>query len=187
MNRSMCLVTFVGAASIFSLLSTATYAFDTPAAPSQWFVQAGFAGGTRSATLGLRWPWEWRSLSWGAELTVYTEASISFWTFDDANGRRANLYQGAIGPVVRLRPDSGAAAWFVEGGIALTNMTHRYETDRKSFSTCFNFGTQLAIGHDFGAQQAHEVSLRIEHFSNAGVRKPNPGENFVQLRYPMKF
>jgi hypothetical protein len=24
--------------------------------------------------------------------------------------------------------------------------------------------------------------LRLQHFSNAGIKKPNPGEDFLQLR-----
>jgi hypothetical protein len=28
-----------------------------------------------------------------------------------------------------------------------------------------------------------ELVLRVEHFSNAGIKHPNPGENYVQLRY----
>jgi len=31
------------------------------------------------------------------------------------------------------------------------------------------------------------VALRIQHFSNAGLSEPNPGANFVQLRYAYTF
>ena len=33
----------------------------------------------------------------------------------------------------------------------------------------------------------HEVVLRAAHYSNAGVRHPNPGENFLQLQYLRRF
>ena len=33
----------------------------------------------------------------------------------------------------------------------------------------------------------HELALRLQHFSNAGIKHPNPGENFVQLRYAQGF
>jgi hypothetical protein len=36
--------------------------------------------------------------------------------------------------------------------------------------------TVLPAGHRL------EVALRVEHFSNAGISHPNPGENFLQLR-----
>lgn len=31
------------------------------------------------------------------------------------------------------------------------------------------------------------AALRLQHFSNASIRHPNPGENFVQLRYARRF
>ncbi|RYG65377.1 acyloxyacyl hydrolase, partial [bacterium] len=34
-----------------------------------------------------------------------------------------------------------------------------------------------------GYEGNSEIALRIEHFSNASIQKPNPGQNFVQLRY----
>ena len=32
-----------------------------------------------------------------------------------------------------------------------------------------------------------EVSLRFQHFSNAGIKEPNPGENFFQVRYSSRY
>ena len=92
-------------------------------------------------------------------------------------------------PAVRLRyrPDDGASPWFVEAGIGLTATSSVYRTRQKSFSTSFNFGTHLAVGRSFGERGQHEVSLRLEHFSNAGIKHPNPGENFIQVRYARRF
>jgi len=57
----------------------------------------------------------------------------------------------------------------------------------KRFGSKFNFGDHAAIGLQLGKSRQHEVALRIEHFSNAGIEHPNPGENFLQLRYSHKF
>jgi lipid A 3-O-deacylase len=43
------------------------------------------------------------------------------------------------------------------------------------------------VGRSFGADRRHELSLRVSHFSNCGIETPNPGENFLQLRYATKF
>ena len=50
-----------------------------------------------------------------------------------------------------------------------------------------DFGDHIALGLRLGARQEHELQLRVEHFSNAGLRKPNPGENFGQVRYVWRF
>jgi len=30
-------------------------------------------------------------------------------------------------------------------------------------------------------------SLRVQHFSNAGIKEPNPGETFYKVRYAYRF
>jgi lipid A 3-O-deacylase len=40
---------------------------------------------------------------------------------------------------------------------------------------------------ELGQQRQHELQLRLEHVSNAGIKEPNPGANFVQLRYALHF
>jgi len=71
--------------------------------------------------------------------------------------------------------------------MGVTLMTTIYQTDRKRFSTSFNFGDHVAVGCSFGARREQELALRLEHFSNAGIKRPNPGESFVQLRYSLRF
>lgn len=81
---------------------------------------------------------------------------------------------------------AGRAEHF-ETGVGLTATSSRYRTRQKSFSTSFNFSTHLAVGRSFGAQREHGIALRLKHFSNAGIKHPNPGENFLQLRYARRF
>ncbi len=88
-------------------------------------------------------------------------------------------------PVLRLFP--GGSRWFVEGGIGANLLLPIYQSESKRFSTSFNFGDHLAIGRIFGKDGGHEIALRFQHFSNAGIREPNPGENFLQIRYSRRF
>lgn len=45
----------------------------------------------------------------------------------------------------------------------------------------------LGLGVSLGAQRQHELLLRLQHVSNAGLKQPNPGLNFLQLRYALHF
>jgi lipid A 3-O-deacylase len=81
----------------------------------------------------------------------------------------------------------GASPWFAEAGVDLSITSSLYETAGKRFSTRFNFGNHLGAGRNFGARREHEVVPRVEHFSNAGIKHPNPGENFFQVRYAYRF
>ncbi len=67
-------------------------------------------------------------------------------------------------------------------------MTRLYSVARRAaIRHHLQLGDHLAAGWQFGPRRDHELTLRIQHFSNAGIRHPNPGENFVQLRYARRF
>jgi lipid A 3-O-deacylase len=90
-------------------------------------------------------------------------------------------------PTFRYCDAEGTSPWFVEFGIRASLTTTVYETRGKRFSTSFNFTNRVGVGRNFGASGQHELSLHVEHFSNAGIKRPNPGENFAQLRYSYRF
>ena len=43
------------------------------------------------------------------------------------------------------------------------------------------------MGISLGGHGEHEVGLRVQHFSNADIRLPNPGETFLRVRYAYRF
>jgi hypothetical protein len=75
----------------------------------------------------------------------------------------------------------------MEGGIGVSMLDRHYRSAHKSFSTRFNFSDHQAFGYSFGAHGEHELMLLIRHVSNGGIKKPNPGEDFVQLRYSLAY
>ena len=155
--------------------------------PRGAFVQGGLGEHVLSATVGVIWPWEWRRKGWGGEWSVQTEAFVSHWRAEAFDGGRQGFTQVGLAPTLRLRFDQGRSAWFVEGGIGLTLLDKDYHTPNKQFSTRFNFIDTLAVGRNFGERGQHELSLRAVHISNASIKRPNPGENFLQLRYATRF
>lgn len=149
-----------------------------------WFVQGGDGDrATREATVGLTrqlWPAAAAS-SW----SVYGEAAVGEWfTHDHPEGGRSHFTHVGLTPVVRYSFGDGL---FVEGGIGAQLVLPRFHDEGRRFSTVFQFGDHLAIGARFGEARQSEVSFRVEHFSNGGVRNPNPGQNFVELRYARHF
>ena len=156
--------------------------------PSGAFLQVGTTGHTHEGSAGVTWDWgdEWSAGR--GRLTGLWEISVSRWSYPALDGRQAAwLGKFGVTPVFRYTPDAGTSAWFMEGGVGGNLTTTIYETERKRFSTRFNFGSHVGVGFEFGPGHQHELTLRAEHFSNAGIRHPNPGENFVQLRYAYHF
>jgi hypothetical protein len=152
------------------------------------FVQGG-AGehGLGAVSAGVGWPWDWRGNALGGELTVRTELFTSFWRARDNGGGRQGFVQLGLVPMLRFGFDQGRSPWFIEAGIGLALTDKRYVTPERSLSTRLNFSDNLALGRSFGDRGRHEVSLRWQHTSNAGLKKPNPGLDLVLLRYATAF
>ena len=155
--------------------------------PEAGFVQLGAgASGDRMGSAGLVWPWAWRSEMGGGLLTAYTEAYVSRWSANSPAGRKGYT-QLAVSPMLRYRFDGGRSSWFLEGGIGLSWLDGAYVSGGDVFSTRWNFVDSLGLGRSFGEGGKQELGLRLVHVSNASIRRPNPGEEFVQLRYTWKF
>jgi hypothetical protein len=155
-------------------------------APSAVFAQVGTANELNSLTAGAMWDLfgDTARSSW----SVYLEASASRWnTRGDRPSQHGVLAQFAAIPVVRYHFDGGDSPWFVEGGIGATITSSLYRSGDKHFSTTFNFGDHVGLGVTFGMKRQHELVLRAEHYSNAGIEHPNPGQNLLQLRYAYHF
>lgn len=156
--------------------------------PSGYFVQAGVAKhDVWNATAGVTWPWSWRSNALGGELGGLTESYVSHWNAPGADGGRHGFTQVGVVPVLRLRFDHGRSPWFAEGGIGVSVMDRRFVKPTRHFSTSFNFVDVIGVGRSFAPDRRQELSLRLQHVSNGGSRRPNPGQDFFQLRYAAMF
>jgi hypothetical protein len=152
--------------------------------PSWVFVQAGSGRQVASVAIGASWDWQRDYQASHARITGATELLVGDWRARDPGH---DFTQVGITPVLRLYPHEWDAGWFLEGGIGGNVITTRYENRGKRFSSAFQFGDHVGIGRRFGHAMEHEVVLRVEHFSNCGLREPNSGENFVQVRYQHRF
>ena len=92
--------------------------------------------------------------------------------------------QYGVTPFLRYTISNGL---FVEAGIGVNAITPIFRSRDHQFSTTFNFVDHLGFGLRFGASRENEISLRVQHFSNAGIKKPNPGQDFAVLRYARHF
>jgi lipid A 3-O-deacylase len=154
--------------------------------PRGLFAQIGVADEVTAATAGAMWSVTGDPAR--SRWDVYMEASASRWNSRGGQPSESGvLTQLAAIPVVRYRFADGGSPWFVEGGIGATVTSSVFRSRDKHFSTAFNFGDHVGLGYAFGAARKDEVVLRAEHFSNGGIKHPNPGENFVQLRYAHYF
>src|SRR5690625_4950045 len=136
-----------------------------------------------SIALGGIWPLGWRHERPCCVFTSSIEATVGRWSIDSGG----HVTKFGIIPAVRLERPSPSPRWFLEFGIGANIISPTYRNRDRHFSTALNFSEYLAAGRAFGARREHELILRVEHFSNAGLDSPNPGENFIQFRYQKRF
>ena len=156
--------------------------------PSVYLQASRAQHGTDAVTLGATLPFgTWSMPLWGGELRGHWDLYASRWSFNGAAQHDSTVVLG-ITPTLRLRPDGGRSAWFWEAGVGATLASQRYRpVGHLEFSTRFNFATHLGLGINLGDQRRHELLLRVQHVSNAGLKEPNPGLEFLQLRYAWHF
>lgn len=148
-------------------------------------------GKTRSASVGAQIPSAlFPSLDRQAgPMTLHWDLFLSNWHAPRIAGapRRSYTQIGGLG-VWRYGFGGPDASWFADLGLGATLLDAKYAASQtRRFSTNYQFTEVLGLGYRFGPGQAYELSLRFQHFSNASVKRPNPGENFVRLRLAAQF
>jgi hypothetical protein len=111
-------------------------------------------------------------------LAGYWELSGAIWDNPDESSIDLGLT-----PVFRIERTS----LYAEGAIGF-HLVQRRISAARVFSTALQFGDHLGAGCRFGPGGRYDIGVRIQHISNGGIRKPNPGINFllVRLQYDLE-
>ena len=134
--------------------------------------------GVHLARLGAQWDWDRHWLEGGAwRLGGYWDLSAGAW-----NGGPRTVYDVGLTPTFRYER-SGGGSPYLEGAIGFHWLSSVHISSTRDFSTRFQFGDHIGAGFRFGAQNRYDLGLRLQHLSNAGIRNPNPGINFLQIRF----
>lgn len=132
-----------------------------------------FGPGDRGASIiraGVLWNHELRWLPSGVRL--YWELSIAQW-----DTQPGSVNEIALTPVFRYsRARRGP---YVEAGVGAHILSTTLVHLEAPFSTHFQFGDHLGAGYRFAK---YDLGVRLQHLSNAGIRNPNPGINFLLIR-----
>lgn len=135
---------------------------------------------------GLQWEWKktwFASDSW--RLGGYWDLSLGYWQMHGSAASNPDIADLGITPVFRLRRnvETGFAP-YVEGAIGIHLLSHTYAG---KLGSSFEFGDHVGIGARFGSRQEYDVAYVFQHISNGGIKKPNHGINFNQIRFAYFF
>ncbi|MBS0451325.1 MAG: acyloxyacyl hydrolase [Proteobacteria bacterium] len=141
---------------------------------------------TSALAVGVQLPWAPSESLRSGPASLYWDLFVANWRAIQVEGHGNFAQVGAVA-TLRYRLGQGNSPWFGEAGFGGTLMDRPYHSVVRKFSTSFQFTEALAVGYSFGAGGMQELSLRIQHFSNANIKQPNPGETFARVRYAYRF
>ena len=124
------------------------------------------------------WDRKWMALgNW--YLGGYWEAQFGQWSGPD----KRTINDLGITPVFRFQQaDLSKISLYAEAGIGLHVITPTRLDDSRHFGSAFQFGDHVGAGARFGPKGKYDLGLRFQHMSNGGLKKPNDGINFTQVR-----
>src|SRR5688500_7024086 len=170
MGRMIRKIAAVAAACILFGFTPVAYCVDSVS------LEAG-RGNDRTNVLRVATQWRWRKerpLDERWRLNGYWEVSVGAWENDDESPA-----DFAVTPVFRFDRTGRARVPYVEAAIGF-HILSRHISRERQFSTNFQFGDHLGVGIRSGKA---DFGVRVQHISNGGIRHPNPGINFVLLRF----
>ncbi len=124
--------------------------------------------------------WHYQFTGHDGRLDVVGELGVAYWK---AEGSRSpsNAWQFSAIPFLRW---SIHDRYYVEAGVGPTAFT-RTRFANKDISTAFQFGDHIGVGAYLS--NSSRLGLRYSHFSNASIKRPNPGLNVLQLTYTYQY
>ena len=115
-------------------------------------------------------------------MPTLVEFGGGIWRVPDLAGttRRFDLHATPV-----WRADYARA--YVEAGIGVYLLSHTINNDTTHMSTSLEFGSHVGAGLRLGPQGETRVGIALQHLSNAGIKEPNGGVNFVLVNVSFPF
>ncbi len=143
----------------------------------------------KSYRVGLQWDWKTRWLDTGGwHLGGYWDLNLGQWDNNSAAKTNSSLTDIGLTPVIRFQQNNPAGVSpYAEVGIGVHLLSASSVSEQRKFGSGFQFGDHLGVGLRFGDKGRYDLGYRYQHLSNGGLKDPNQGINFHQLRLQYRF
>jgi lipid A 3-O-deacylase len=113
------------------------------------------------------------------------ETSVGYWDGEvhESKGGNDSLFAFTTGPMFRWQHEPKSIkkpSCYLEIGIAASLLSDT-EISGRRLSTHFQFEDKAGVGLRFGEQQQYDMGIRVIHYSNGSIKRPNNGVNMVLL------
>ena len=136
-----------------------------------------------------QWDWKNKLIDMGGlHLGGYWETTFGYWNNNSIAKTQDSIFDVGITPVIRLQPNNlrGFSA-YAELGVGVHLLSRTSVSTQRQFGSAFQFGDHLGAGLRFGEKGQFDIGYRYQHLSNAGIKGPNQGINFHQVRFAYHF
>jgi hypothetical protein len=170
----------------------AVFAAQSAFAADGWFDSASFEVGGGEHVQMVRgalqsdWNKNWLP-SYGHHISGYWDFNLAQWrgnAYRGVTGDHQNITVIGVTPVFRYERDD-KLGWYAEGGIGASLFSQLYDNSGNRLSTAFEFADHIGAGYVL--DNKWDVSARIQHYSNGGIKHPNSGVNWFVLKAAYRF
>ena len=139
--------------------------------------------------VGAQWDWNKKLLAAGNwHLGGYWEANLGYWDNRSNGTTGSSLFDVGVTPVFRFQQNSITGfSPYAELGVGFHFLSRTSVSTERRLGSSFQFGDHVGAGVRFGDKGQYDVGYRYQHLSNAGIKQPNQGINFHQLRLQYHF
>ncbi|WP_051711127.1 acyloxyacyl hydrolase [Andreprevotia chitinilytica] len=125
---------------------------------------------------GWNLPWQWFDTDTGV-LQTRAEAGVTY-----NRTHVGPVWSVEAAPILhyQYKADLKGCSPFIDGGVGVGALSETRWGTHWNLTTHWQFASRIGAGCRFGT---NELSLNFFHYSNAGLKKPNPGADMVYVRY----
>jgi hypothetical protein len=113
---------------------------------------------------------------------THMQFGAGIWQVPDFGGATQRFDVSAT-PVWR----ANYARTYVEAGIGVYLLSDTINNDTTHLATSLEFGSHVGAGLRIGERREATVGIALQHLSNAGIKQPNGGVNFLLLNASFPF
>ena len=178
-----------------AVLSCSTAVSAANFAPSGVAFEYGNSDSTNSDVnlyrVGLQWDWKTRWFDTGNwHLGGYWDLGLAYWDNRTIAPLRTHdsITDIEFTPVFRIQQNKPTGlSPYLEAAIGFHFLSATSVSTQRAFGSSFQFGDHIGAGLRFGDKGQFDLGYRYQHLSNAGIKEPNQGINFHQVRLQYHF
>ncbi len=120
------------------------------------------------------------------DIRLFWESSVNFWEYGEHDTHDTDFIFAVSPVLVKQIGHISALPVYLEAGIGVSFISDTHFAG-KDVSTHYQFEDRIGFMTEFGEHNQHHMSVRYFHYSNAGLKEPNPGLDFIALSYQHAF